>query len=282
MDSQLRTLEREVDVEGQASALRRRLRAGQLELDELRFAAYCGDALAADALGELAPEVPSEPRAWVRGLQELGPEAWARGLFALHAAEDESWWQVPVRVASLAALRVLVAHFEGRASPAELRAALEQVEECAPYPGYRERLLQHALRAALGEPSSFGEGISIAGAERARASLREARALRTPSALVTCSLSRRANEPVRPRFEDGSCLLVLGLMFGGPAAQTAWNLHRGVLQGSSAWIAGVGSAIALTLLATTLLAFVDSTLRDLRRRLADRAALRELLAELPA
>lgn len=280
MDTQLRTLER--DAEARASALRQRLRSGEAELAELRFAAYCGDELAKAALAERAPEVPSEPEAWVRGLQGLGPEAWARGLFALHAAEDDPWWQVPVRVASMAALRALVAHFDGRSSPAQLREVLDALSQSTPYPGYRERLLQHALRSALGGQDPFAEPISAQSAERARAALLRAHQLGGRVALATCSLERRASERVRPRIEDGSCLLVLGLMFGGPAAQTACNLHRGVLRGSSAWIAGVGSAIALGLLAVLIWGYLDWTARDFQRRLADRAALRELLAELRA
>lgn len=97
MDERLRALEAAAargDVEARAALLRERVRAGRLEPERVRLAAYLGDAAARQADGRPLA-VPGDLHAWVQDLSQWGVEP-------ARPTEEERRAQVCERLASLA------------------------------------------------------------------------------------------------------------------------------------------------------------------------------------
>lgn len=93
-DRRSRELERHLgdDPAAEAELLARGLRAGEVDPERVRLAAYLGHEPARAALGEAAPRTPGELESFVRGLEPWGPEAWTRA--ALGAAETAlAFWE---------------------------------------------------------------------------------------------------------------------------------------------------------------------------------------------
>ena len=84
-DERLRRLLREAalgDPEAQVRLLRERVRAGVLDDERMRLAAYLGDAASQEVLGDAAPAVPEDLEEWLGGLSEQSPEASIRARIA--------------------------------------------------------------------------------------------------------------------------------------------------------------------------------------------------------
>jgi hypothetical protein len=97
MDANIRALERAAqadDLEARAALLAARARAGRLDPDRLRLAAWLGDDAARLALGDGAPEAPrrrTKRDPWTRELAGWGHEALVRAGLVVTADELRHW-----------------------------------------------------------------------------------------------------------------------------------------------------------------------------------------------
>lgn len=86
-DSRLRNLERRWRDSGsladEAAYLLERVRAGELQRDQLELAAYCGYVAAAMAIREAAPPPPDDVVSWVEGFDRWGKPTYVRVAIAM-------------------------------------------------------------------------------------------------------------------------------------------------------------------------------------------------------
>jgi nucleotide-binding universal stress UspA family protein len=151
-DRRSRELERHLgdDPQAEAELLARGLRAGELDLELLRLAAYLGHAPAQAALGDRAPRAPLGLESFARGLEPWGPPAWTRA--ALGAARTAlAFWEE--RHTDLAPREALAAAEAWITSPSDALADQAQALGQACYELLEARGAQAAPKGRARSPS---------------------------------------------------------------------------------------------------------------------------------
>jgi len=200
-DSKLRELERRWketgSVEDEARYLLERVRVGDLEREKLALAAYCGHEGARIALGDDAPNRPSDLEEWARGLGTWGKEICVR--LAIVVARRAQVDETPENLATLASTAIASAEVwlecpcDSHASTAN-RVAMRVVLATTNLgnEALSERLWA-AAHAAYCASAEADPGASVADAVRAAAWLEDETSL--ASALTASALQVAAALP---------------------------------------------------------------------------------------
>ena len=166
-DERLRELERRWQETGadedEAAYLLARLRAGELDVERLKLAAYCDYAAAQLALGDEAPPTPSDLDAWGRGMHVWGKEACVRAVVALARVAFPYWRGHPEDVpaeAFRAAENWIVCPCREHAAEARQREFLASFGN-SPLHRTQARVLSRAARAAAYPSRASARGISV-------------------------------------------------------------------------------------------------------------------------
>ena len=151
-DERLRLLEVAATTGDPGARLRllaERARMGQVDLDALRLAAYCGDLDARTVLGPATPAVPNRSKAWFLGLAAFGKPVSVRAALALGRLVLPTWNQLGLRVAVAAV------------------GSADEWLRC-PCENHRRRAAGFADLAAVSMPTTARAGVNIARAASRR------------------------------------------------------------------------------------------------------------------
>jgi hypothetical protein len=209
-DARFRSLQRQAaqgDLQAQGRLLLERVRAGDLDPDGLRLAAYLGDPGAREALGADAPAAPPDLGDWAVGIAPSGAGArdpWTREALA--------------RVAAAAARAALPAWEEQHPNDRLPRRTVEAIEEwiLCPCEDHAEAALHCSRSTREEEGTGWLERIleALPPREALLAVQRAARIPLSPAAMpsvVMCAARATSEETIRAAIREALLPWALGL-----------------------------------------------------------------------